>query len=849
VDEWVAWHSSRSAVYHDSTLCRTGNNIEEEYLRPGRGGRRRCAECRRIGDQAGRVEDLPDLTGATFDQVQPDGSIRKFVWGVATAGQQVEGRLTNSEWDSFAKSPFQQLRVFELGDADSTELRLERPGRAIDHWDLATFTADLDRAAALGLNAYRLSVEWSRVVPRAPAWVRSWIRNNANFATEEVAGRQVAPDPLEEEDVDRSALDRYRAMIDAIRAHGMEPWVALNHMSLPRWVVTAPATAFLDDPSAYDETTVGGFGGAGSILARSLVEDEVFRGTLRGWETRATVAAYRQYVRAVVSALPDVRWWLTLNEPIGTMINTCYLAGLWPPAFLGAGRRALRVFRRLIEAHVAAYDVIHEIRPNAQVGCSQWIASVRRAPQTIAQKLFIGDNEAAKNQWEYFHNFYFLDAVVHGHDNPEIWRKTTPEIRTSWKSKLDFVAIQYYRSVYVFHDVGIALACPAAGGRFKGDVKRDPGAPDYLKERLFSDLGWTVEPAGLYEVLQTFHSRYGLPIFITENGIGESEDRNRAPFTVAHLQQVLRAIKDGVDVRGYIHWTIADNWEWVFGYLPSARFGLFTIDRPATANAADLTGLPRHITGGALAYAQIVVASGAAGASAERSLFDPIVRRFGTIDPAGKRHLHPSLQNGGFWLGRWSGERPSFVLFLSMLADDLWTGMLFDIDAQRWSRLSGISWTKSSRDAGLLGFTLPARAGMPALTFSATTRRTPLDGAPDLLGEARGGAGLPRQWEASRALLDRVFKRSAGPGGPTLIRLTRLEPGARWRAGTAERTGAWAPASAVSVAERTGNVRLRVENGPRFTGKLEGDRLVGELDGDSPLPWSGRALPDELPFA
>jgi len=848
VDEWVAWHSSRSAVYHDNTLCRTGNNIEEEYLRPGRGGRRRCAECQRIGDGEGRVEDLPDLTGATFDRTQPDGSILKFMWGVATAGQQVEGRLSNSEWEGFTKSPFQQLRVTELADADNTELRLEPPGRAIDHWDLDTFTADLDRAAALGLNVYRLSVEWSRIVPRAPAWVRSWIRNNRNFPTDEVAGRQVAPDPLEEEDIDRSAVDRYRAMIERIRARGMEPWVALNHMSLPSWVVRTPENAFLDDPSAYDEMTAGGFGGVGSILARSPVEDDVFRGTLRGWETRATVAAFRLYVRAVVSAFPDVRWWLTLNEPIGTMVNTCYLAGIWPPAFLGAGGRATRAYRRLIEAHVAAYDVIHEIRRDAQVGCSHWIPAVRRAPQTIAQKLLVGDNEAAKNQWEYFHNFYFLDAVVHGHDNPDVWRKTTPEIRRDWKGKLDFVAVQYYRSAYVFHDVRIAYSCPPAGGRFKGDVKRDPGAEDYLKERLFSDLGWTIEPAGLYEVLQTFHSRYGLPIFITENGIGESEDRNRAPFIVAHLQQVLRAIKDGVDVRGYIHWTIADNWEWVFGYLPSARFGLFTVDRPTAGDAAVLTGLPRHITGGALAYAQIVATSRAVGASTDRNLFDAIVRRFGTIDPAGKRHLHPSLQNGGFWLGRWMGERPSFELFLSLLADDLWNGMLFDIEAQRWSRLSGVSWTKSSRDAGLLVFTLPAQDERPALTFSAATRRTPLGGAPDLVGEASGPAG-PRRWEASRVLLDRVFKQSAGPGGPALIRLTRLEPGAPWRAATAGRSAAWAPATAVNVAERTGNVRLRVEDGPRFTGKVDGDRLVGEVDGDPPRPWSGRALPDDLPFA
>ena len=121
---------------------------------------------------------------------------------------------------------------------------------------------------------------------------------------------------------------------------------------------------------------------------------------------------------------------------------------------------------------------------------------------------------------------------------------------------------EYYRSVYIWHDVGFALACPSAGGRFTLDVKRDDSADAYLKERLSSDLGWTIEPIGLQDVLTDASMPYWLPLMITENGVAEIQDRNRAAFLVAHLQMILASIQSGCDVLGYVHWTIAnDDWE------------------------------------------------------------------------------------------------------------------------------------------------------------------------------------------------------------------------------------------------------------------------------------------------
>jgi beta-glucosidase/6-phospho-beta-glucosidase/beta-galactosidase len=825
-DEWRYWHSTQQDVYHDSTFCTTGNNIEEEYLCPGRGGRRRCRECARIDEEMGRVEDLPDLSGATFDRRLPDGTTRTFLWGVATAGQQVEGSLTKSDWASYTKSARQQARVHQIGELGATDLKLESPDPGTEHWKPEVFAAELDRAAALGLSAYRLSIEWSRVQPDAPAWATTWITDHKNKSTDDMNGEEPDPGAFDAAEFDPAALQRYAEMVDAVVERGMEPIVTLNHLALPAWVLKAPTRTVIVDLF-------------GQIVNDSTVEDSVFWGTLRGWETRATIAAFLRYVRAVVSKLPEVGLWLTFNEPVSTLIGSCYLAGVWPPGFMGDGKKAVRVYERLIEAHTAAYDLIHELEPGALVGCSQWIAAAYPAPQTIAQKLLVGDNVAAKNQWEYFNSFYFLDAVTTGGQNKDVWRKTTPTVRDDWKGRLDFVALQYYRSAFVFHDIPLSLACPAAGGRFKLDVIRDESAEDYLKERLSNDLGWTIDPGGFYDVLMTFWKRYGLPILVTENGIAESEDRNRGPFIVAHLQSVLRAINDGVDIRGYIHWTITDNWEWTYDYQPFARFGLFTLERPTDAGDDTPTPFRRRITRGALAYSSIVSRARRAGAAIDGDLFAPLVTRFGSIEPTGRQLVHATEQSGGFWNGRWHDDS-KFVLYLTRFTEDEWHGLIYDAAKDEWRRLADVQWTATNRSGGRLTFTDPSTNEQ----FAAETRRTHNASDPDLTGEAVGGA---HAFKAERAALLNTFKRSSGPSDPIYVQLSRFEPDAPWHVAVASRFGPWQVATAVIVDDQAGVVAFTMPDGRDFKGRLQGGRLTGAFAGAT--TWAGRPLPDNLRFA
>ena len=376
-------------------------------------------------------------------------------------------------------------------------------------------------------------------------------------------------------------------MLNLIEDRGLNVILTLNHMSLPDWVLTPPI--------AHD------------LIEWSAVEDIHFRSSLRGWENPVTVKAFENFVRFVVPRLMDlVAYWITLNEPIGSSMATGYLAGVWPPGFLGDGDRARKVYFNFIDAHVRAYDVIKELAGEAaQVGVSHIVMYARQAPQSALQRL-LGRNETARDQFAYAFNHYFLDAVVKGDFNQNLWRQDPPASREAWIGKLDFIAPQYYRSVDIYHSGPTALKVPWLGGAFVADLR---GRQDYLAAYLWNDMGWTIYPGGLYEVLKDFHHRYGLPLLITENGMAETEDRNRAAYIVAHLQQVLRAIQEGVDVIGYVHWSIVDNWEWAFGYQDEARFGLFTIDRSAGLAASGVASYPRHITEGALALQYVIANS------------------------------------------------------------------------------------------------------------------------------------------------------------------------------------------------------------------------------------------------
>ena len=388
-----------------------------------------------------------------------------FRWGTATSAHQVEGNNVHNDWWVWEQQPGRIRHD-------------DRSGLACNWW--AAAEADFDRAAGLHQNAHRLSIEWSRVEPQPGRW-------------------------------DEEALDRYRQMLRALHARGIEPMVTLHHFTNPRWFAQ--------------------------------------RG---GWERADAPSLFLRYVERVVPALGAyVPIWCTLNEPVGWVVSA-YVTGRWPP-----GRRSLaaavRVLGNLVRAHAGAYRAIHRLLPQAQVGLAHYLRLFD--PADGRSRL---DRAVAAAQ-DRFVNRAFLDAVTAGRVRAFPWVATIPEAAET----LDFVGVNYYTRDFVAFDL-------RAPHRLFGRNFLNPHAPH-------SDGGYgEIYPEGMYRALRLAQG-YGRPVYVTENGLPDQDDDQRGDFIVSHLRAVRQAMQEGVDVRGYYHWSLVDNFEWVDGW--SLRFGLIAIDQ------------------------------------------------------------------------------------------------------------------------------------------------------------------------------------------------------------------------------------------------------------------------------
>ncbi len=250
-----------------------------------------------------------------------------------------------------------------------------------------------------------------------------------------------------------------------------------------------------------------------------------------GWLSREAPAAFAAYAARVVAAMGDaVGLYATVNEPIILALQA-YLEGLWPP-----GQRrlatAVAVARQLARAHRVAYSAVRTVRPQAAVGAVKQMVHFRPLrPHALGDSLL---TQAVRRSF----NEAWLDSVA---------------------DVLDWIGVNYYT---VMH-------CGWQQGRPVRSESRQA-----LRAR--TDMGWEVHPAGLHRVLHSL-ARFGRPIYITENGIATADDEWRCRFLRAHLRQAARAIADGLDLRGYFHWSLLDNFEWAQGYR--MRFGLVEVDR------------------------------------------------------------------------------------------------------------------------------------------------------------------------------------------------------------------------------------------------------------------------------
>ena len=706
-----------------------------------------------------------------------------FLWGVATAGRQVEGNLTGDDWHIFTNESriLQRLQTFK---DNHKELSFEPKdaGVALNHWAWGEFAHSVERARALGLNAYRFSIEWSRIEP-----------NRGRF--------------------DTIALGNYQMMIAAVRTHGMEPIVVLNHLSLPAWVQTPPRESINTccDPGGYDG-------------------DPDYKNSLRGWETTDTVDAYVRYVEFVVSSLANnVSWWITFNEPLATAIPTGYLAGVFPPGFLGDGGKAMTAIHNIITAHARAYESIHKIDANARVGITdQW--------------LFCKDvlDPNATKQFVYYHQDFLINALVHGNEDRDISHSTPKNERVlgitaaKWRPHVDFFGLQYYKSVYPYHFIPLAITAPWFGARVDLDLKnaKDP-------HNLLNDMGWEVSPVGLYECLMKLKKiarfkKRDLPILVAENGTAEIVDHNRSPYITSHVQQLQRARKDGASVVGYLHWSIADNWEWIDGYRQEARFGLFTVDRSSLE-------LRHSITEGALALSYAM--------GDPKVTVDAAVSRYGRYRSDGVIVEHPTMSPYSIWQGLIDGK-PITVLLASLpytpspppARQTNLTGLLFYSDLRRWVRLNYAVWDPVSKT---LHFSHPGysiSSPIPERLFAGVLDATSIS----LVGqvtESHGNTVLSTNWQIKRLPFAGMWQ---GKMGSSLLTLSLSYAEDHWT-GRVLWDKDWQPFSSIQT-NPTGFIAHMSINASIFAA------VAGSYTPSSSsmtiVPWgvTVQRLPDGLPF-
>ncbi|MDQ6747890.1 MAG: glycoside hydrolase family 1 protein, partial [Candidatus Dormibacteraeota bacterium] len=312
---------------------------------------------------------------------------------------------------------------------------------------------------------------------------------------------------------DDAAIEHYREVLGCLRDLGMEPMVTLHHFTNPRW-----------------------------LAARG------------GWESPEVVESFRRYAARCVDRLGDlVSLWVTINEP-NVYAYQGYSAGLWLPEKKSLPAAAT-VLRHMVRAHAAAYAEIKLSRHGA--GAKVGVAQHLRVFQpwhwwSPMDRLAAGFPHRAFNHW-------FLRACSDGRAGfPLGLRGRIPEAAGT----MDYVGVNYYsRDMIMFH--------PGAVGSMFSKNFPAPG-------KQLSDFDMEVYPEGFHTVITDVWRTYRRPVYVTENGVADATDALRPGVLVGHLAELARAQREGVDVRGYLHWSSMDNFEWSEGY--AMRFGLVEVD-------------------------------------------------------------------------------------------------------------------------------------------------------------------------------------------------------------------------------------------------------------------------------
>ncbi len=474
-----------------------------------------------------------------------------FFWGVATCGYQSEGGYNG---------PDQPKNNWVFAEQQGAVMTT---GSAAEFW--TRYPDDFQTCQRLGLNAFRLSLEWARIQP------------------------SLETNPAAAPAYDLAVLDAYSDRIAACRHHGLEPIVTLHHFTHPAWLgidawLVAETIAYFVD---YVQTTV-------THINRRLVEHH---------------------------QLPPICWYITTNEPNILVPNT-YLSGQFPAGPHRGIGAMLKAYNHLLAAHVRSYNAIHDIyethgwtAPYVSLNtyCSDlyWSEKVIWDLLTLRQRQVKPEDlqdyiyrqakqfkvALQKADLPFRRNLPFRcgqlvqrlsDWVGHRNFDASHFACYLQELAASPRSRvMDFLAIDYY-DPFIAH----IFRLPSFSD-FEFETKDFRG---WLMSGITSKWwDWRSLPEGLHFFCKYYSQEYSditgstdcCPILIAENGMAlrrkpdnsvathRPDQIHRSEFLQAHVQQVKRLQDEGIPLLGYLHWSLTDNYEWG-SYTP--RFGLFSLD-------------------------------------------------------------------------------------------------------------------------------------------------------------------------------------------------------------------------------------------------------------------------------
>ncbi len=329
--------------------------------------------------------------------------------------------------------------------------------------------------------------------------------------------------------VNEEGLQYYHRFVDALLDQGIEPMCTLYHWDLPQ-----------------------------------ALQDK------GGWASRETTDAFADYAELMFNEFNGkIKHWITINEPWCVSFLSNFI-GVHAP-----GNRDLQlattISHHLLLAHGKAVTRFRELEMEGNIGYApnlEW-----NEPYSNKQE----DIDACNRGMGWFIEWFF-DPVFKGR---------YPEFMLNWFEKkgvsltledgdldvisqpIDFVGINYYTG---------------SVGRYKENEELfDLEKIDIGYDK--TDIGWNVYGEGFYKVLSKLKDQYGdVPIYITENGAcyndgvedGQVKDERRIEYLKQHLTSLSRSIEAGVNIKGYLTWSLLDNFEWAEGY--DKRFGLVHVN-------------------------------------------------------------------------------------------------------------------------------------------------------------------------------------------------------------------------------------------------------------------------------